>query len=151
MPVISDGSRIFIDMSQEESNLVLESQTYRVWNKITSLHSSQKGFLIAMGINSIFAASMAALEFFEPDPPPSRGALSWWLSGEVVAKNTQKWSLLISSLLITTVTALCANVFLKNQQQEEENDITPEMAAIIQSRVKEEILKRTSEISNLPT
>ncbi|MGL4540025.1 MAG: hypothetical protein ACRCU0_03520 [Candidatus Rhabdochlamydia sp.] len=149
MTVISDGSRISIDMSQEEQNLVLESQRYSVWNKITSLHSSQKGFLIAMGVNSIFAASMATLEFFAPDPPPNKLFPDWFVDSPVVAKNTQKWSFLISSLIITSVTALCTNVFLKNQQQEE-NDITPEMAAVIQSRVVEEIQKLTLETSSLP-
>lgn len=144
MGMVSDGFRTSIDMPQER-------QTQSVWNKLASLHSSQKGFLIAMGVNSIFAASVAILEFFEPDPPPDKLFPDWFVDGPVVAKNTQKWSFLISSLIITSVTALCANVFLKNQQQEEENDITPEMATLIQSRVEEEILKLTSEINSLPT
>ncbi len=102
-----------------------------------------------MGVNSIFAASIATLEFFAPDPPPNKLFPDWFVDSPVVAKNTQKWSFLISSLIITSVTALCTNVFLKNQQQEE-NDITPEMAAVIQSRVVEEIQKLTLETSSLP-
>lgn len=150
MSMISVGSRISIDMPQEEQNLILESQTHG-WKRLSALHSSQKGFLIAMGVNSIFAASLAVLEFFIPDPPSDKGPFSWWLDSAVLAKNTQKWGFLISSLLITSITALGANVFLQKNQQQNENGVTPEMAALIQSRVEEEILKLIPEINNLPT
>ncbi len=112
-----------------------------IWHRIINMQTSQKGLLIALGVSSICTVSIAIAEFFEPDPPPN-SLMPSFVDTTVVAKNTQKWSLGIISLATATAAILYAKYFLKNQQQAEIT-ITPEMASIIESLVKEEMINAT--------
>lgn len=119
------------------------TQQNGLWNRITTIQTSQKGLLISLGLYSICTAAAAAADFFEPDPPPDR-LIPSFVDSTVVAKNTQKWSLGIISLATANATILCAKHFLKNQQQSQ-GTIPPEIVSIIENCVKEEMIKATPE------
>ncbi|VHO05199.1 hypothetical protein [Candidatus Rhabdochlamydia sp. T3358] len=123
------------------------TQQNGLWNRITTIQTSQKGLFISLGTYSICAASAAIIEFFKPDPPPD-SLMPSFVDSTVVAKNTQKWSFLIISLATANATIFCAKYFLKNQQQVQRT-ITPRISSFIKSCVKQEIIKATPGPSGL--
>lgn len=124
------------------------AQQNGIWNRMTTMPTSQKGFLISLGIYSICTASAAIAEFFEPDPPPD-SLLPSFVDTTVVAKNTQKWGFGFISVTTMAATTLYARYFLQRNQQQAENPITPKIASIIKSQVEEEIIKATPGPSGL--
>jgi len=124
--------------TQQEEGLVQKSS---LWNRITTMQTSQKGVLVSLGVCSICTAFAAIAVFSESDPLPDR-LMPSFISSAVVAKNAQQWSFLIISLATTSATMLYTKYFLKNQQQVE-NAITPEMASIIENCVEQEMINAT--------
>lgn len=135
-------SIIRIDMPQTQQEEKLAQQN-GIWNKITTMPTSQKGLLLSLGMFSISTASAAIIEFFEPDPPPNNLFPSF-VDTAVVAKNTQKWSLGLISLTTMAATMIYARYFLQRDQQQAENPITPKIASIIKNQVEQEMIKATS-------
>ena len=141
--------RVTIDIPQEQESL--EQPRYGVWNRITSLPTSQKGLLIALGVQTIFTTFVVALDCFIPDPLPDSLMPSWFKDGPVVAKHTQKWSFVTSSLTTTVAMGVYVMHFLQKNQQPVKDDITPERVALIKRRVEEEIQKAMPGTSPLST
>ncbi len=141
-------SRVIIDIPQEVSS---ERPRYDIWDGITSLPTSQKGLLIALGVQTVFTAFVVALDCFIPDPPPDSLMPSWFKDGPVVAKYTQKWSFVTSSLITLVAMGACARHFLQKNQQKIKEGITPEIAALIKKCVEEEMQKATPGTSGLST
>ncbi|HEV3269023.1 MAG TPA: hypothetical protein VGZ69_00005 [Candidatus Rhabdochlamydia sp.] len=144
--VIDPLSLVKIDMSRTEQGELVQQNSIR--HRIVAMQTSQKGLLASLGIGSICIASIAAVEFFKPDPPPD-SLMPSFVDSTVVANDTQKWSLGIISLASATATMLYTKYFLKNQQQK--STITPEMASIIQNSVEQEIQNAIPGPSGLQT
>lgn len=138
---------IDIPQTQQEERLAQQSS---IWNKITTMPTSQKGLLISLGICSICSAAAAIAEFFEPDPPPSN-LLPSSVDTAFVVKNTQKWTFGLISLTTTVAATLYARYSLQKNQQQTEKPLTPEIASIIKSCVKKEIKDATPGSSSLQT
>lgn len=136
--------RIDVQRTYQEESV----QKNGIWNRITTMPTSQKGLLLSLGMYSICTAIVAVTEFFEPDPPPD-SLLPSFVDSTVVAKNTQKWSFGLISLTTMAATTLYERYFLQKNQQQAENPITPEIASIIKSRVEEEMIKATPGSSDL--
>lgn len=121
----------------------LASQRYSVWSRFSSLPCAEKGFSIALGVQSICVAALAAGLFFTLDPSPYSPPLDFFVSGEAISKNCLQWSLLISSLITGLVTKIVTSHFLQKEPQNE-NNMTTEIIDLIKKKVAQAIPERNS-------
>lgn len=142
-PLNTQSVVIGMPQTQQEER---SAQQNGIWNRMSTMPTSQKGVLISLGIYSICTAFAAIAEFFEPDPPPD-SLLPSFVDSTVVAKNTQKWSFGLISLTTTTAIMLYASYCLQRNQQQAEK-----MASIIKrSQIEEEMIEANPGPSGLQT
>jgi uncharacterized membrane-anchored protein YitT (DUF2179 family) len=114
-------------------------QRYSVWNKITSLPSSQKGLLIALSIQSICSIVATGVLFSIPDPPQNDSLGSNFIGTPIISANCHKWSLFVGSLVSNFVTGTVFTYFLQENKETIASTITPEIATAIQNSIERKL------------
>ncbi|MDR2539939.1 MAG: hypothetical protein LBC45_05050 [Chlamydiales bacterium] len=110
-----------------------------VGNQMTTMPTSQKRLLIALGIGSICFTIGTIADFLAPPLVNTLNA------------DTLKWSFGLVSLTTVTVATFCARYFSQKNQKQVENTITPEIASMIKSCVEKELINATPSMSSLQT